>query len=79
MALDTKGTPDGARSATRSAIKSGADVILGPILAGSVKASAREARRSDTPLIAFSTDQTVAGNGTYLLSFPPEDSTAKAR
>lgn len=72
MALDTKGTPDGARSATRSAIKSGADVILGPILAGSVKASAREARRSNTPLIAFSTDQTVAGNGTYLLSFPPE-------
>lgn len=72
MALDTRGTADGARSATRSAIKSGADVILGPILAGSVKASAREARRSDTPLIAFSTDQTVAGNGTYLLSFPPE-------
>lgn len=72
IALDTKGTPDGARSATRSAIKSGADVILGPILAGSVKASAREARRSNTPLIAFSTDQTVAGNGTYLLSFPPE-------
>jgi ABC-type branched-subunit amino acid transport system substrate-binding protein len=72
IALDTKGTPDGARSATRSAIKSGADVILGPILAGSVRASAREARRSNTPLIAFSTDQTVAGNGTYLLSFPPE-------
>jgi len=72
MALDTRGTSDGARSATRSAIKSGADVILGPILAGSVKASAREASRSGTPLIAFSTDQTVAGNGTYLLSFPPE-------
>ena len=72
MALDTKGTASGARSATRSAIQSGADVILGPILAGSVKASASEARRSNTPLIAFSTDQTVAGNGTYLLSFPPE-------
>lgn len=72
MALDTRGTADGARSATRSAIKSGADVVLGPILAGSVKASAREARRSKTPLIAFSTDQSVAGNGTYLLSFPPE-------
>ena len=72
MALDTRGTSDGARSATRSAIKSGADVILGPILAGSVKASSREAQRSNTPLVAFSTDQTVAGNGTYLLSFPPE-------
>jgi len=72
MALDTRGTPDGSRSATRSAVKSGADVILGPILAGSVRASSREAQRSRTPLVAFSTDQTVAGNGTYLLSFPPE-------
>ena len=72
MALDTRGTPDGARSATRSAVKSGADVILGPILAGSVRASSREAQRSNTPLVAFSTDQSVAGRGTYLLSFPPE-------
>jgi len=72
IALDTGGTPNGAKSATRAAVKSGADVILGPILSGSVKASADEARRSNTPLIAFSTDQKVAGRGTYLLSFPPE-------
>ena len=72
IALDTKGTEAGALSATKAAVKAGADVILGPILADNVKASSREARRSKTPLIAFSTDQTVAGNGTYLLSFPPE-------
>lgn len=72
IALDTKGTEAGALSATKAAVKAGADVILGPILANNVKASSREARRSKTPLIAFSTDQTVAGNGTYLLSFPPE-------
>ena len=72
MALDTRGTSDGASSATRSAITSGADVILGPILAGSVRSSSRVAQRSGTPLVAFSTDQTVAGRGTYLLSFPPE-------
>ena len=72
IALDTKGTEAGARSATKAAVKAGADVILGPILANNVKASSREARRTQTPLIAFSTDQTVAGNGTYLLSFPPE-------
>jgi ABC-type branched-subunit amino acid transport system substrate-binding protein len=70
IALDTKGTEAGARSATKAAIKAGADVILGPILANNVRASSREARRTGTPLIAFSTDQTVAGNGTYLLSFP---------
>jgi ABC-type branched-subunit amino acid transport system substrate-binding protein len=72
VSLDTQGTPEGARSATQAAIKAGADVILGPILASSVRASAQEARRTATPVIAFSTDQTVAGNGAYLLSFPPE-------
>jgi ABC-type branched-subunit amino acid transport system substrate-binding protein len=77
FALDTKGTEDGARSATRAAVKAGADVILGPILAGNVKAAAREAGRSGTPLIAFSTDQTVAGDGTYLMSFPPEAEVAR--
>ena len=70
--MDTKGTEAGALSATKAAVKAGADVILGPILANNVKASSREARRTGTPLIAFSTDQTVAGRGTYLLSFPPE-------
>ncbi len=77
IALDTKGTEAGARSATKAAIKAGADVILGPILAKNVKASSSEASRSKTPLIAFSTDQTVAGNGTYLLSFPPEAEVAR--
>ena len=72
IALDTGGTPQGAQSAAQAALNSGADVILGPILSGSVTASSNVARRSGTPVIAFSTDQEVAGNGTYLLSFPPE-------
>ena len=72
IALDTKGTEAGARSATRAALSQGADVILGPIIAGNVRAASREARRSGTPVIAFSNDQTVADRGTYLLSFPPE-------
>jgi len=77
IALDTKGTKAGALSATKAAVKAGADVILGPILADNVKAASGEARRSQTPVIAFSTDQTVAGNGTYLLSFPPEAEVAR--
>jgi hypothetical protein len=72
IALDSAGTPDGSRSATRSAVEQGADIILGPILAASVRASGREARKSNTPVIAFSTDTSVAGGGVYLLSFPPE-------
>lgn len=72
IALDTKGTEEGARSATRAAITAGADVILGPIIAANVDAASREARRANIPVIAFSNDQRVAGNGTYLMSFPPE-------
>jgi ABC-type branched-subunit amino acid transport system substrate-binding protein len=72
IALDSAGTPEGARNATQNAINKGADVILGPILAGSVMASGQEARKSGVPVIAFSTDTSVAGDGVYLLSFPPE-------
>lgn len=72
IAMDTAGTPDGAKSATQAAVKRGADVILGPLLGANVKASGRAARRSRTPVIGFSTNQSVAGNGVYLLSFPPE-------
>ena len=77
IVLDTQGTESGARSAAKSAIESGADVILGPVLAGEVKTVSREARRKDVPVIAFSTDQSVAGRGTYLLSFPPEAEVAR--
>ncbi|NNE57529.1 MAG: penicillin-binding protein activator [Hellea sp.] len=72
IALDTGGTETGAASATDAALKSGVDVILGPVLSRSVSGASRKARKNDVPVIAFSTDQTVAGNGTYLLSFPPE-------
>jgi len=41
IALDTQGTKEGARSATKSALDSGADIILGPIIANNVKAAAR--------------------------------------
>ena len=72
IAMDTAGSEKGAQDATDRAIKNGADIILGPLLGPNVRASGRAARRSKTPVIGFSTDQTVAGNGVYLLSFPPE-------
>lgn len=72
IALDSKGTAQGAAEATKKALDQGADVILGPILAGSVHAAGKAARKSGIPVIGFSTDTSVAGNGVYLLSFPPE-------
>lgn len=69
---DTKGTPQGARIAAQNAVRGGADIILGPLFAGSVDAVASIARPRDIPVVAFSTDRRVAGDGVYLLSFPPE-------
>lgn len=72
MVLDTAGSPSGARAATKAAVDAGVDVVLGPLLGPSVKASGKAAKRSSTPVLGFSTDHTAAGNGVYLLSFPPE-------
>jgi ABC-type branched-subunit amino acid transport system substrate-binding protein len=68
---DTKGTPDGARAAAREAITEGAELIIGPLYSAEVAAVAPEAQRAGVPVIAFSSDQRVAGNGVYLLSFLP--------
>ncbi|WP_169331857.1 penicillin-binding protein activator [Robiginitomaculum antarcticum] len=72
IALDTAGTEDGTRMATQKAMDAGADIILGPVLAPNVTAARDQSRRVDIPIIAFSTNQAVAGDGVYLLSFPPE-------
>lgn len=69
---DTQGTPEGARAATLAAIGDGADIILGPLFGPAVAATGEIARQADIPVIAFSTDATTAGDGVYLLSFPPE-------
>jgi branched-chain amino acid transport system substrate-binding protein len=68
---DDKGTPEGAKAAAQEAIKSGATLILGPLFAKSVAAVAPLARQAAIPVIAFSNDRQVAGNGVYLLSFQP--------
>lgn len=68
---DTRGSPDGARLAATQAIQEGAQLIIGPLFAGSVRAAGSVARANSVPVIAFSTDRNVAGNGVFLLSFLP--------
>lgn len=69
---DTKGTPEGAAAAARSALGDGAEILLGPLFSQSVDAVAAVARPARTPVIAFSSNVASGGNGVYLLSFPPE-------
>ena len=69
---DDHGTPDGARDATREALQQGAEIVLGPLFAGSVQSAAAVAKAAGKPVIGFSTDVTVAAPGVYLLSFLPQ-------
>lgn len=69
---DDGGTPQGAALAAQQAIAEGAEIILGPLFAQGVQAAGDVARRSGVPMLAFSTDASVAKTGVYLLSFLPQ-------
>ena len=69
---DDAGTPQGAQQAAQQAIDEGAELIVGPLFAQSVSVVGGVARSRNIPVIAFSTDASVAARGVYLLSFLPE-------
>jgi branched-chain amino acid transport system substrate-binding protein len=69
LVKDDRSTPEGARDATQGAIAEGAALILGPLFAADVRAAAEVARPAGKPIIAFSTDLSIASRGVYLLSF----------
>ena len=72
LVKDDRGTSQGAQTGAQQAISEGAEIIVGPLFAQSVSAVGQAARARNIPVIAFSTDASVAARGIYLLSFVPE-------
>ncbi|MEG3164891.1 penicillin-binding protein activator [Sphingomonas sp. PB2P19] len=70
-------TATGAAAAAQRAIADGAQLILGPLLADDVRAVAPIAQAAKVPVISFSNDTGVAGNGTYLMGYAPTQSIAR--
>ncbi|PCI57174.1 MAG: penicillin-binding protein activator [Alphaproteobacteria bacterium] len=70
---DTKGTPEGARNAARSALQDGAKLVLGPVFSTSVKAARQVTQSANINMIAFSTDWQLANSHTFLIGFLPFD------
>jgi branched-chain amino acid transport system substrate-binding protein len=62
-----------AANAVQQLLAQGAEVIVGPLFGPSVSAVAPIARDRAVPVLAFSTEKNVAGNGAYLLSFLPQN------
>ncbi len=67
-------TAIGAGAAARRAIAEGAQLILGPLLAEDVRAIAPIARAAHVPVLSFSNDASVAGDGVYLMGYAPSQS-----
>ena len=69
MTAEDSGSAADSAAAAQKLLDEGAEVIVGPLFASSVSAVAPLARDRGVPVLAFSTDRSVAGNGIYLLSF----------
>ncbi len=69
--LVTYDSANGAADAANRAVADGAELILGPLLAEDVRAVGPVARRARVPVVAFSNDASVAGNGIFILGATP--------
>jgi len=66
-----------ATAAARALVNDGADIIIGPVLREGVIGAGRAAESQRIPVIGFSSDRTIGGDGVYLLSFQLEDEIAR--
>lgn len=72
LVRDDKATPEGATRAAQDLAGQGVEIILGPLFARSVQAAAGSLRSANIPLVAFSNDRQVTGQGVSLISFLAE-------
>lgn len=70
---DSGGDEAAAAQAGEALLRDGADIIVGPVLRDGVVGVSRVVRRENIPVIGFSSDRLVGGDGVYLLSFQLED------
>lgn len=72
--ITTYDTTLGAAAAARQAVADGNKLILGPLLSENVTAVAPIARAANVPVLSFSNDSSVAGNGVFIMGFVPGQS-----
>jgi branched-chain amino acid transport system substrate-binding protein len=77
LTADEGGSATTAENGVRSLLAQGAEVIVGPLFSATTAAVAPIAHDRAVPVISFSTDRKVAGNGVYLLSYQPANEVAR--
>lgn len=73
MPRDTGDKPQQAEVAARAALDAGAELLIGPLFARSTSAVTPIAAQRGVSVISFSNDASIAGPGTYILGFRPEE------
>ncbi|MCX7932248.1 MAG: penicillin-binding protein activator [Rhodovarius sp.] len=68
---DTRSSGAGAAEAAREVLAEGASVLVGPLTLAETQAAAQLARGAGVPMLAFTTDETLAGNGVWTLGLGP--------
>jgi len=74
LRITTYDTATGAAGAAKKAIDEGARLILGPLLSEDVRAVMPIARAAGVPVISYSNDISIAGDGAYLMGYSPAQS-----
>lgn len=75
--ITTYDTGAGAAGAVTRALADGNKLILGPLVADDVRAVAPVAKAAGVPVVSFSNDVSVAGNGVFLMGYAPAQSVAR--
>jgi len=68
---DTRSSAAGALEAARAAIGDGAGVLIGPLTLGETAAAAGPAQAASVPMLSFTSDESQAGNGVWVLGVTP--------
>jgi branched-chain amino acid transport system substrate-binding protein len=69
--FDTASSAEGAAKAAEAALADGARVLLGPVTAAETRAVIPVASRAGVPLLAFTSDPTLAAPGAWVLGLTP--------
>ena len=69
---DTGGTIEGAREAAETALQSGSDIMIGPLLADHISVIRPLLSQTGVPLLSFSNSSRVAGEGVFVTGNLPD-------
>lgn len=77
LRITTYDTAQGVSAAARKAVTDGNRLVLGPLTAGEIAPVLAETKAARVPIVSFSNDASLAGDGAFLMGQIPDQSIAR--